>query len=315
MRLLIFGAGASAGTLGLPAAREFGRELARAHPTWPAAYPNLAQVVAGLRASTDGEDWDLGAAWTRLDYLTKLAWAAETDLDLAAANVEIRKALLDVYGGTRRQLRRSRKRTETIRKLLRGASPGDVVVSFNYDLLVEQLAAEAEVELVQGPCGHRGCRRCVQLIKPHGSLAWSATRRRGRTAVHWRGVDKRPLLKPLQKSRVSAGHVPLVLGVVPIKSELLPEVQIAHEAREVHEAIVRQWRAATAAARRADQIEVVGYSFPPEDQYGSFLFFESTRARARRPEVSFWELEVSAFEVARRLVEVFGVWPTWRRPV
>jgi hypothetical protein len=106
-----------------------------------------------------------------------------------------------------------------------------------------------------------------------------------------------------------------VLGVVPIKSELLREMQEAHEAGEVHEAIVRQWRAAVEATRRADEIAVVGYSFPPEDQYGSFLFYEAARNRKHKPEVSFYELEASAFDVARRLVEVFGVWPTWRRPV
>lgn len=315
MRLLIFGAGASAGSVGLPAARDFGAELARAHPRWTRAYPNLAQVVEGLRVGGPDGDWDLGAAWTRLDYLTKLAWAVQSELDLVAANVEMRKALLDVYGGTGVQLQRSRRRTRTVLQLIRAAAPGDVIVSFNYDLLVEQLAAQHGVDLVQGPCAHPACSRCLQLIKPHGSLAWSATRRRGKTEVHWRDKEGRPLVRPLRKARVDADRLPLVLGVVPIKSELLPEVQLAHAATAVHDAIVRQWRAAMEAASRADAIEVIGYSFPPEDQYGSFLFHEAIRSRPRKPEVSFFELEASAFDVARRLLEVFGVWPTWRRPV
>jgi len=316
MRLYIFGAGASAGTLGLPAARDFGLELARAKPRWRRAYPHLARVVEGLRQSGETESWDLADAWTRLDYLTKLAWAVDLGGDLAEANVEMRKALLDVYGRTGARVRRNGHKSQTVRTLLRKARPGDVVVSFNYDLLVEQVAAEAGVHLVQAPCERcRGKHRCVQLVKPHGSLAWRVERLDGQARVRWRSATGEPLLRALSNHQVSERLQPLVLGVVPIKSELLREVEEAHHSAEVHEAIVRQWRAAVDAARRADEIAVVGYSFPPEDQYGSFLFYEATRSRRQKPVVAFYELEASAFEVARRLVEVFGVWPTWRRPV
>src|SRR5947209_8500860 len=108
MKLFIFGAGASAGTLGLPAARDFGEELER----------------------------------------------------------EVRAC--------------------------------DVIVSFNYDVVVEQLADSMGVELVQGPCARcRGRHRCVQLIKPHGSLSWIVERARDHSRVTWRADDGSPLLRPM----------------------------------------------------------------------------------------------------------------------
>ena len=320
MRVHVFGAGASAGTLGLPSTRGFGATLRVAHPDWELHYPHLAEVVRGLGNGCAGA-WDLGAAWTRLDYLAKLGWALGTPADLGPADLELRRALLDVYGQGRRALHAALADapSQTAAKLLEQARPGDAIISFNYDVLVEHLAAKAGLKLVQAPCD--ACRpakhSCVQLIKPHGSLSWALHRDGRHVRLDWRAKDGGPLTEPLLQPQVSHAVLPLVVGVVPIKSELLREVQLFHDAPEVHQTIISQWRAAVEAVRRADEVVVVGYSFPLEDQYGGFLFHEAARSRSSQAplRVEFFELESNAFEIARRLVDVFGVWPNWRRAV
>lgn len=315
---MIFGAGASAGTAGLPASRDFGAELARARAHWARAFPHLARLVRSLPGSRRG-GWDLSQAWTRLDYLDRLGWALDDSFDRAAASVELRRALLTVYGRHGPDLARrvARGHSQTARDLLREVSPGDVLISFNYDVLLEHLARAVGLHLVQAPCEAcpRRAHRCVQLVKPHGSLSWRVEVGRRGTRVQWRGSQGAPLQRPLRPEQVNAGSRPLVVGAVPIKAELLHEPRQGAEASPVHEVIVAQWRSALAAVRRAERAVVLGYSFPPEDQYAAFLFREAARARRRPLRVEFFEVEAQAEVTAGRLLDVFGVWPTWRRQV
>lgn len=125
--------------------------------------------------------------------------------------------------------------------------------------------------------------------------------RAGRT-VDARGTDPR---RRRESSRDS-GVQPLLLGAVPIKSELLAEIQKNHE--PAFDTINLQWREAVQAISRAEQLTILGYGFPPEDQYGRFLFRE---ASARRPApvllpVWYYTLPTDRSRIETALREIFG---------
>jgi hypothetical protein len=84
---------------------------------------------------------------------------------------------------------------------------------------------------------------------------------------------------------------PLVLGAVPIKSELIAEVQCFHGTPRVFEIVRDHWRGVADAIRDADRLVVLGYSFPEEDSYGRFFFAEGIRERQKtRPlRIEFYE--------------------------
>jgi hypothetical protein len=102
------------------------------------------------------------------------------------------------------------------------------------------------------------------------------------------------------------GSEPLLLGAVPIKSELIREVQEAYF-RQVWQVVMMQWRLVTRAVRDADSFIIVGYGFPTEDQYGRFLFGEAMRLRAKPPRsIEFYELADRAECTESAIRSAFG---------
>ena len=73
---------------------------------------------------------------------------------------------------------------------------------------------------------------------------------------------------------------PLVLGAVPIKSELLAEVQSGD--RKAYETISDQWAEAACPVTQTTELVVAGYCFPPEDGYVLLSAARSREAGARR---------------------------------
>jgi hypothetical protein len=69
---------------------------------------------------------------------------------------------------------------------------------------------------------------------------------------------------------------------VPIKSELITEVQYHWGACDVFDVIMRQWQVVVEAIRYADIVVVAGNGFPKEDHHGRFLFMEGVRRRCKR---------------------------------
>ncbi len=217
--------------------------------------------------------------WTCLDYYAKLSGAdgalGETPDWLWPAVTELKEqALLWLYG------RRCDDAADalpdsadyTIGDLLQNrVEDGDVVVSFNYDTIVERLAARFDRDLRHCDGSPRGF---VKFVKPHGSASWPL--RPAPSAA----IQGKPLLDSLAEDM---RNNPLVLGAVPIKSELLREVQACHSTPDVFKAIMHQWEGVVEAIRDADELIVIGYSFPKEDQYGRFLFQEAIRRRGRKP--------------------------------
>jgi hypothetical protein len=291
MKVLILGAGSSQGTLGAPGVAGFLDQLSDVRPNWKTDYAALARVV------DDAEQLDekgvalqkagLDAIWTRIDYYAKLHTSLRRSDYGAAAAYEMYRAVIDVYA-LKDQIAdlptQAKPGRFTLLTLIAGLGVGDVLVSFNWDVAAEHLANRVlEVPVLQAPYPNAG-QPHVRVVKPHGSLSW----RHEGTQVTWHDKGA-PRLATVSTAEVgppgehnrSHSVVPLILGAVPIKSELLREVQGPHQ--EVFDLVASQWAEAVSAIERASEVVIAGYRFPPEDAYGRFLLREAVRRRTPPP--------------------------------
>jgi hypothetical protein len=297
----LFGAGASRGSLDpfvAPVSKEFGKVLSAECPRWRTDYPAILTAVEHLRL--DQADWALEPVWSCIDWYAKLQGALPLGRPWVNEGPQIKKALLEVYG-TRCDAAAARvDRDSTIAKIFREEmSSGDVLVSFNYDTIAEHVAEREGKTLWSSPPGGRG----IKFAKPHGSTSWTMDLRSG--TVTWKSPAGRPLLASLSALDVDCSREPLLLGAVPIKSELIKEVQARIPA--VFDVIIGQWRTVVEAMRDAATIVVVGYSFPSEDVYGRFLIQEGLRLRRRRGDlrVEFFELDRFSRDRKEEIKKVF----------
>lgn len=222
--------------------------------------------------------------WTCVDYLWKLERAVGWRAWLPQAAIDIKKAVLYLYGEAL-DGRAKRLNAGTLWELADEIKPCDTVISFNWDTVIERV-----IQKRGGRLGaFCGCLRddCINLVKPHGSTSWEF--RDGH--VISAAPDFEPRFEFLAESEIAARRFQIFLGAVPIKSELIVEVQELHGARAIFDTVMLHWSAVVAAVRDADRIVSVGYSFPPEDQYGNFIFGEAMRARTKVTdlEVAFYE--------------------------
>jgi hypothetical protein len=308
MKAYLFGAGSSRGTLGpsCPVATKFGQELARSSPSWQSQFPNLKNVVQHL--GCDLAELSLEKIWTWIDYYYKLAQPAGAALPraewLREAELDLKRALLSVYGRKFETAADKLPTTNyTLADLLSRVETGDVLISFNYDTLVERLARRFKCKLQA--FDHELRSDVVNFAKPHGSTSWCLDH--GLKSLTYRHLDGAPLLDSMLEGDVSTHKTPLLLGTVPIKSELISEVQISYKVPDVYRVVMAQWKAIIEAVRGADTLIVVGYSFPEEDQYGRFLFQEAIRGRDSKKslKVEFYEKVDRRAEVAKAILETF----------
>jgi hypothetical protein len=276
-----FGAGCSYGTLRLhkdfpPIARDFGPQLAeRVGGDLESEYPTLAQVVRHLAKPLN--QIGLEELWTCIDYHAKFPATFRTTWEpLGQVIGELQSALLMMYGSRCDTLAKqlSLDGDYTLSNIIKGIKPGDTLISFNWDTLVEHLCQKRGLVL-----GHRNQpdESVIRFAKPHGSASWNLK------SLPADIVDGPPLLTSLDEGYPMRNQGrPLFLGAVPIKSELISEVQMAHGTLRIFDVIRCQWRAVADAVRDADRLVVLGYRFPPEDTYGTFFYEEAMRERKRQ---------------------------------
>ena len=316
MKVFFIGAGASKGTFHstgtpVPVAADFGRALQAVNPEWRANYPALSEIVNHLGLSSN--DWSLEQVWTCMDYYAKLQKAIPNSPNWNASP-QMKKALLEVYGKRCDEAADQLPRTAsyTLGRLVKNElNPGDIIISFNYDTIVERLARRFDHTLLSVYAQEQERRKGITLAKPHGSTSWTLDLNKiGRSpqCVIAAGENGGVLLNSLESTDVDQYREPLVLGAVPIKSELIREVQVElHDrSRPVFDAIIRQWRTVVEVIRDADSVVVVGYSFPQEDQYGRFLLKEGIRLRSSELTVEFFELKDRRSEREEAIRDVFG---------
>jgi hypothetical protein len=315
MKAFFFGAGSSAGTLEHwparpPISNRFGAVLKATCPSWEREYPGLVEVVGHLGEQVD--KLGLVEIWTCIDYWAKLGpilplqpqWNPRATWDL-------KRALLLLYGLRCDKAASHLAATDeyTLGHLFtHQIQPGDCLISFNYDTLLERLAPKFGHVLL--PPHQKREAGSVTLAKPHGSVSWRMDWRTRRVA--WTESGGRVATVPMEEHEVGPEEEPLVLGAVPIKSELVREVQKVYFA-DVWNVVTAQWKTVVRAVRDATSLVFVGYGFPKEDQYGRFLFREAMKLRQTgAPAIEFYELqerEKSAKDAIRQALGTLGICP------
>jgi hypothetical protein len=90
-----------------------------------------------------------------------------------------------------------------------------------------------------------------------------------------------PRLESLAEGDTQVGRQePFYVSCVPLKSELIPEVQMLCGTPNVSATVAAQWEVLIAGLREADEVVMAGYRLPKEDHYARFLMQEAVRRRA-----------------------------------
>lgn len=308
MRVVLVGAGASAGTVGAPVAREFGQHLP---DNWGDLFPALVQPVNDWANEPDAdpaEGWPLDAVWTRIDNRAKLFRALGVEPYPVETSLDLRRAILNVYGNVLVAALPAGAEGTLATELARlRPDRGDVVISMNYDVVVEEVARRGNVHLaVADPHNPRPAAPAITLAKPHGSVSW-------RQRVPEQGQHVQLGNHPMEPAEVGqhGGQTvqPLVVAPVPFKSEIIAEVMGHGDTTDAHGVLVHQWRVVYRALQEADELVVLGYGFPGEDLSARFLMREAARTRppARHQiRVDLYERPERQADVSAAIVTTFG---------
>jgi hypothetical protein len=252
-------------------------------PTWASDYPEISKVVEHLKRTGHHESQDyigLEELWTSIDLHAKFPEAFPIPWDPRGPVVrELKRILVRMYGCACDRLSDRIAVTDgctVVGRVAKVIKDGDTLVSFNYDTVIERIVRNlSNRQLRHGKNLRPGT---IRFAKPHGSASWPTRE------LDSRVTDGEPLWDSVSEDDVQRGYRdPLLLGAVPLKSELIFEVQEYYRARRVFEVIREQWRTLADAVATADRIVVLGYSFPKEDAYGRFFFREGMTMREGRP--------------------------------
>jgi hypothetical protein len=305
------GAGSSYGTLQPwcrvfpPLACQFGRQLEQRVKDWEVRYTELAKVVTHLGRPIS--EIGLEEIWTCIDYHAKFQGAFAIAWEPRGRVVaELKASLLGLYGQACDEQAEKLPLSDdyTLGEIVRRMESGDTLVSFNYDTIVERLFKKREGDLKLRHCSGLPPSGVVRFAKPHGSASWNL-----RSLGH-DITDGEPALKSLNQTDVlnDPNRVdPLLLGAVPIKSELIAEVQCYFGTHRIHDVVLAHWRAVADAVRDAERVIVLGYSFPREDAYGRFFLREAVRERSKRLlRFDIYDLPTKEAEIKCSICEAFG---------
>jgi len=195
-----------------------------------------------------------------------------------------------------------------MQKLMSLVSPGDAIVTFNYDLLIEQglikqnlwnpedgygIGELCESEQVLGDLPSTK----VKLIKLHGSINWSKGSQivvSPDVVIHTADFDNTNFFEDVQ---VESMHPPYyqkyprnALIVMPTYLKLFDqpfEVKLVNDALE--------------AARTADEVYIIGYSLPKADITANLII-----SQVRKDAEVYIVNKYHAKEIKKRLVDIYG---------
>jgi hypothetical protein len=144
---------------------------------------------------------------------------------------------------------------------------GDVVITFNWDLLVEEALYDLNKDWKYSRCDDAIC-----ILKPHGSLDWYDSKevsiKRDLVFPLNEKFRRIQVFKRFRPPRVSSPAVPVILPPVLNKKIAYMELQAI-------------WRDAWLALRHAREIYVIGYSLPPEDLHARLTIRSAVRGNEK----------------------------------
>lgn len=326
-RVILLGAGASRGTLGkqAPVAAKFGKYLNKRNAEWSQEYPHLAAAIRFLKPripDTSEESWALDKVWSAIDNRYKLRFVWGTSLPgspipppttkriyirtwepWVLAGFELLCAVTGIYGtALDSEIQKATKGNGTVKRELEQLQPGDCVISFNYDLLVEHILGRLgrEVTIVIPWVDTTNANDAILLCKPHGSLNWKRWIPEHR-AVQILGCSMKESEIDFDRAQ-NANIQPGIVAPVPYKSEIIfPESQQPDFLR----LLVAQWRCAIRCLSEAENLVVLGYGFPPEDLHAHYLFAEAAAKRNsdKKLEIEVYEKCKQRFDEVKKAID------------
>lgn len=304
-QVLLIGAGASFGTLGdgAPTSPQFGAYLRRTFPRWDEEFPFLGSALRFFVPrieDTSQDSWALHKVWGAIDNRVKLRFVLGEDLrlpnrprrptskqiyrtkldDFGLAGFELRCLVSRVYGRALEEaIRVAIEGNGSLRREVNRLSDDDCIISFNYDVLVEEiLRGTGRRFAVAGFAAYSPVSPSALLLcKPHGCLSWRWDLRdrysvinAGRQPMDDREIDYNPEL--------DATLQPAIVPPVPYKEQIVsPETQFGNPSFFLM--LVAQWRAMVERISRAESLTVMGYGFPAEDLHAQYIFTEANTMR------------------------------------
>jgi hypothetical protein len=148
--------------------------------------------------------------------------------------------------------------------------PGDVVITFNWDVSLEQaLYMDRKEPRFDYFYSRTRDQKQVFLIKPHGSFDWV------KRADLPGGGKSRDYL-PLDKRLVVFKHFDLEENRE--LEELMPIIVPPISSKEFnYDALKQMWNSIFRAVSQATDLHIIGYSLPREDQFARFVFRRAIR--------------------------------------
>jgi hypothetical protein len=144
---------------------------------------------------------------------------------------------------------------------------GDVVITFNWDLLVENALYDLKKDWEYKLCDDSIC-----ILKPHGSLDWYDSEEVSIKSDLVFALNEKykriQVFKRFRPPRISRPTVPVILPPVMNKKVVFKELESI-------------WRDAWKALRHAREIYVIGYSLPPEDLHARLTIRSAIRGNEK----------------------------------
>jgi hypothetical protein len=267
-RVFILGAGASA-SCGIAVARDILREAMQRLSKKDAKQSDKVHDL--LRYLYPGFNEDLSNYPNVEDFLNLVEMAKEfhteayieskrwTEARLQeAADISLR-AITEYIWGFMAESDRRRVLYDLVGELVR---PGDVIVSFNWDFMID-LALEDLDEDNSPVYSYSSSRKSVVLLKPHGSIDWFEKSRLP--------ADKK-LLKEMQHRATGVCFYPYFQlaqnpDLLKYPAFIVPPLSV----KKFGGFLQRVWRDVYRAVGAATELYIIGYSLPREDQFARLV--------------------------------------------
>jgi hypothetical protein len=279
-RVLILGAGASA-TCGIAVSRDILRasmqqladrraaDAEKVHTLLSYLYPDFSEDLANYPNVEDFLNLvEMAKEFHTEKYILSKRWSSSKLQDAMDTTL---RAITEYIWGFMAADDRRRVLTDLARELVR---PGDVVVSFNWDFVIDLILEHLKDA---GPVYSFSSRRdSVVLLKPHGSIDWfdkEKVPRKGEIAREMlhraRGLYFYPYFRLAQNPDLLKQLTPFIVPPLSIK--------------KFDGFLKGVWRDVYRALASAQEIYIIGYSLPREDQFAKLVIGRAVqRNNARR---------------------------------
>jgi hypothetical protein len=154
-------------------------------------------------------------------------------------------------------------------------SCGDVVITFNWDLTVEQVLSSRQPDLaVAYQYSKKTLESKLTLLKPHGSINWF-DKKTIPSAVASGAIELDPEVRLVNFLNLKLSHD--LIQATPV---IVPPV--SDKQFDEHAVFQKTWSSVYQAIASATELIILGYSLPREDQFSRFVFRRALRNNVKR---------------------------------